>query len=137
MVHRHLEERNKLIVLREAILSEAIPFNQFWDENCKIIGATALICFYIGTALMLVATMIYMWAWYKYTYKNFAGAMIGLVTILISLVVSLSIAVYLRFLDPTIKDLSLPVIEPEPEVQRRPLSRRFPSRKTSKTFKTR
>lgn len=87
-------------------MSEAIPFHKFWDDNCKSIGSTALICFYIGTALMLIATMVYMWSWYIYTYKNYIGAMIGLVIILLSLIVTMAIAIYLRYLDPTIIDLS-------------------------------
>ena len=140
-MHGHLEERNKLIVLREGIMSEAIPFNQFWDENCKYIGSAALVCFYIGTALMLIATMIYMWAWYVYTYKNYVGAVIGLVTILLSLIVTMAIAIYLRYFDPTIIDLSkpIPVVESENSnsVGRKAL-RRFSNSKrtTSKSCKT-
>jgi len=118
-VHMHLEERNKLIVLREMILSEAIPFHKFFDENCKFIGSTALICFYIGTALMLIATMIYMWALYVYTYRNSIGASIGLVTILLSLIITLTIAIYLRFHDPTIVDLSKPINDPDFEIETR------------------
>lgn len=138
-MHGHLEERNKLIVLRETIMSEAIPFHKFWDENCKYIGSIALICFYIGTALMLIATMIYMWSWYIYTYKNFIGAMIGIVIILLSLIVTLAIAIYLRYLDPTIIDLSqsisdYPVVETTTET-RKPLQRFKRSKSKSSSSK--
>jgi len=139
-VHGHLEERNKLIVLRETIMSEAIPFHKFWDDNCKSIGSTALICFYIGAAFMLIATMIYMWSWYIYTYKNYIGAIIGLVIMLLSLIVTMTIAIYLRYFDPTIINLSQsisdhPVFETTTTETRKPLERYKRSKNKSSVSK--
>ena len=100
-VHKYLEEREKIndqtsVLVSADANSSRMSFEQFWRESCKFWADIAILFFYAGTANLLLAIMIYMWAEFFITYKSPVGAVIAVVFIGVSLVVGILLAIYLR-----------------------------------------
>ena len=100
-VHKYLEEREKIndqtsVLVSADANSSRMSFEQFWRESCKFWADIAILFFYAGTANLLLAIMIYMWAEFFITYKSPVGAVIAVVFIGVSLVVGIILAIYLR-----------------------------------------
>jgi hypothetical protein len=104
-VHAYLNRRSAINERREMLRFGAVSFEHFWNTSCKDSGSVALISFYVGTSMMLLATMVYFWNTYLLVYTCSAGAITAVVTIGVSLVVTLGFAVYLRFFDPSINNM--------------------------------
>jgi hypothetical protein len=104
-VHTYLHRRSAINERREVLRFGAISFEHFWNTSCKDSGFLALISFYIGTAMMLLATMVYFWNQYVHVYNCKIGAVAAVVTIGVSLVTCLGFAIYLRFFDPSINNM--------------------------------
>lgn len=104
-IHAYLHRRSAINERRELARFGAVSFENYWNKYCRDTGYMALVSFYIGTSLTLIATMVYMWSIYLHKYNSFAGAIVGVITIGISLVVCIGFAVYLRFFDPSINDM--------------------------------
>ena len=82
-----------------------MSFQKYWNENCRTLGNLSLIFFYLGTSLMLISTMIFMWAYFHKSYKSPAAALVSTIIILVSLIVCLFLAIYLRYYDNSVKKL--------------------------------
>eukprot|EP00596_Hydrurales_sp_CCMP1899_P002271 CAMPEP_0119041198 /NCGR_PEP_ID=MMETSP1177-20130426/11384_1 /TAXON_ID=2985 /ORGANISM="Ochromonas sp, Strain CCMP1899" /LENGTH=507 /DNA_ID=CAMNT_0007007049 /DNA_START=70 /DNA_END=1593 /DNA_ORIENTATION=- len=100
-VHSYLEEREKIndqtsVLVSADANSSRMSFEQFWRESCKFWADIAILFFYAGTANLLLAIMIYMWAEFFITYQSPVGAVIAVVFIGVSLVVGILLAIYLR-----------------------------------------
>jgi hypothetical protein len=104
-VHTYLHRRSAINERREMMRFGNISFEIFWNRSCKDTGSFALVSFYIGTSLMLLATMVYFWNTYVLIYTCLEGAVVAVVTIGASLFLCLGFAVYLRFFDPSINDM--------------------------------
>ena len=104
-VHAYLHRRSAMNERREVLRFGAISFEHFWNTSCRDSGFLALVSFYTGTSMMLLATMVYFWNTYLHVYKNFEGAVAAVVTIGASLVLCLGFAIYLRFFDPAISNM--------------------------------
>jgi hypothetical protein len=104
-VHTYLHRRSAINERREVLRFGAISFEHFWNTSCKDSGFLALISFYIGTAMMLLATMVFFWNQYVHVYNCKIGAIAAVVTIGVSLVTCLGFAIYLRFFDPSINNM--------------------------------
>jgi cation transport ATPase len=104
-VHAYLHRRSAINERRELLRFGAVSFEHFWNTSCRDTGFLALVSFYIGTSLMLLATMVFFWNKYLHVYHEKAGAMSAVVTIGVSLFVCLGFAVYLRFFDPSINHM--------------------------------
>lgn len=96
-IHAYLLRRNNINEKRESIRFGATTFEKFWHEECEFTGFIATICYYIGTALMLVSTMLYVWATYICIYDNLDGGIINLVTISSSLLFCIAFVIYIRY----------------------------------------
>lgn len=72
-------------------------FESYWNTHCHTMSHCTLLCFYLGTSLMLLATLVYECACFLYSYHSTVSMLVSLVTLGVSLVVCLGLAVYLRF----------------------------------------
>ena len=111
-VHKYLEEREKIndqtsVLVSADANSSRMSFEQFWRESCKFWADIAILFFYAGTANLLLAIMIYMWAEFFITYQSPVGAVIAVVFIGVSLVVGILLAIYLRQNDTYSKGIKL------------------------------
>lgn len=104
-VHAYLHRRSAINERREVLRFGAVSFEHFWNTSCRDTGFLALVSFYAGTSLMLLATMVFFWNKYTYVYHVQEGAVAAVVTIGVSLFVCLGFAVYLRFFDPSINHM--------------------------------
>lgn len=104
-VHAYLHHRSAINERREVLRFGAVSFEYFWNTSCRDTGFLALISFYIGTSMMLLATMVFFWNTFVHDYDCMEGAISSVVTIGVSLVVCLGFAIYLRFFDPTINHM--------------------------------
>lgn len=109
-VYKYLERRNRINERMELLAIDLnnefrVSFQKYWNDNCRILGNMSLLFFYIGTSLMLVSTMIFMWSYFTENYNSPVAAIISTVTILISLLICLAVAIYLRYFDQSIERL--------------------------------
>ena len=100
-VHEYLEEREKIndqasVLVSADANSSRMSFEQFWRQSCKVWGDIAILFFYAGTANLLLAIMIYMWAEFFLQYHNFIGAIISVCVVGISIVVGIALYLFLR-----------------------------------------
>lgn len=100
-VHKYLEEREKIndqtsVLVSADANSSRMSFEQFWRESCKVWGDIAILFFYAGTANLLLAIMIYMWAEFFLVYHNIIGAIIAVLVVGISIVVGIALYLFLR-----------------------------------------
>ena len=100
-VHKYLEEREKIndqtsVLVSADADSSRMSFEQFWRECCKLWGDIAILFFYAGTANLLLAIMIYMWAEFFINYQNLIGAIISVLVIGISIIVGIALYFFLR-----------------------------------------
>jgi hypothetical protein len=100
-VHSYLEQREKIndqtsVLVSADANSSRMSFEQFWRESCKLWGDIAILFFYAGTANLLLAIMIYMWAEFFLVYHNVIGAVISVTVIGISIVVGIALYMFLR-----------------------------------------
>jgi hypothetical protein len=71
-------------------------FEQFWTSSCGFWADAAISFFYIGTVSLLLAIMLWMWAFFLLNYESFAGALIAVIFIGVSLIVGLYLVVSIR-----------------------------------------
>ena len=72
-------------------------FSVFWDKHCEFVSSVALLCFYGGTALLLLDIALFVYAKFKFTYNNsMAGRITGLF-VFGALFVGLALLGYFRF----------------------------------------
>ena len=100
-VHSYLEQREKIndqtsVLVSADANSSRMSFEQFWRESCKVWGDIAILFFYAGTANLLLAIMIYMWAEFFLVYHNVIGAVISVTVVGISIVVGIALYLFLR-----------------------------------------
>ena len=104
-VHTYLHRRSAINERRELLRFGAVSFEHFWNKSCRDSGFLALVSFYIGTSLMLLATMVFLWNQYVHVYSCRNGAVVAVITIGMSLIICIGFAIYLRFFDPTINHM--------------------------------
>lgn len=110
-VFKYLDRRGKMNERMELLaidLNHAyrISFQRYWQKRCKTMGNSCLVCFYIGTTLLMITTMLYMYGSLTQNYHSLIAACVAIITIGISLIISLSIAIYLRHIDPSISEIT-------------------------------
>ena len=71
-------------------------FEQFWTSSCGFWADAAISFFYIGTVSLLLAIMLWMWAFFLLNYESFGGAVIAVIFIGVSLIVGLYLVVSIR-----------------------------------------
>ena len=64
-------------------------FEDFWSSSCGFWADAAISFFYLGTVTLLLAILIWMWSFFLLNYNSFAGAVIAVVLILLSLLAGL------------------------------------------------
>jgi len=64
-------------------------FAEYWVAHCKKLSTSALRMFYLGTALLLVAIAVFVYAKFRYVYTNSSAGLITASCIGISLVIGL------------------------------------------------
>jgi hypothetical protein len=104
-------DRRRTIAEQAERLATCDTFKTFWVQNCEPIGNTAILFFYLGTSLMLVATMAYMWSEFAYRYRSTTAAGIAVTVLGTSLAACLVLAMYMRYFDPVTTSLRHDVLE--------------------------
>lgn len=103
IVQSLLEDRAKVFnEKREMFGGEGANFEDYWNSYCKLYADTALLCFYLGAASMLLAMMIFMSAYFNLVYESTTASYISTSVLGCTLILCLSLAFYLRRLDPHI-----------------------------------
>jgi len=74
-------------------------FEDFWARVGEWHKNSGLFCFFVGTALMYVATALFMAQTYRIQYQSLAGVYVSFTVMMVSLGIGLILAFYLRFLD--------------------------------------
>lgn len=91
---RQREEINKktlaIILSKDAKWTEK-PFHEFWESYCRLWGQTATSFFYAGSANLLLAIMLWMWAEWLLEYNTIVGSIIAISLIGSSLAIGVSI----------------------------------------------
>ena len=73
-----------------------MSFEEFWSQSCKYWADLAITFFYIGTANLLLAIMIFMWAEFLLVYFSPEGAVVSVILIGLSLLAGILLATMLR-----------------------------------------
>lgn len=79
-------------------------FKEFWSKNCNTLAIIGEIFFYIGTGLCLMAMATFMWATFTITYSNFAGALVAVIPIGVSLILGFIFAYFFQM--PDVKEMT-------------------------------
>lgn len=101
-----LKERNRIVTDKEKRLVVDSSFESFWRTHCHTLADISLLCFYSGTAFMLVTTLIFTGEQFAFQYDNLSASLASVITIGASIVVSIILLLYLRKLDPHIAKLN-------------------------------
>lgn len=107
-VYKYLERRSRINERMELLAVDMnnqyrVSFQHYWNERCRMLANATLILFYTGTSLLLVTTMVYMFGYLMDNYNSQIAAIVAIVTIGSSLLISLALAVYLRYFDKSIE----------------------------------
>ena len=109
-LHTTLEQRNEII--KEYLTpggkrkgpgarpsASAGAFSKFWSQTCESKQRYAVWFFYLGTACMLVAMIIFCWILNLQTYLSLPAAALCVAILGVFLALSLWLAIFLRFYD--------------------------------------
>ena len=109
-LHTTLEQRNEII--KEYLTpggkrpgrgarssASAGAFSKFWSQTCESKQRYAVWFFYLGTACMLVAMIIFCWILNLQTYLSLSAAALCVAILGAFLAISLWLAIFLRFYD--------------------------------------
>jgi hypothetical protein len=120
IVEALLQQRNEIFDHRKRIFGEDCNFEDFWRNECKQFADISLLFFYLGTACMLVVTSIYTGTAFDLVYHSRDAAIVSVVMITMSIVISLWLTFYMRRLDPYIAQLNAQIdMEADDSLQRR------------------
>lgn len=113
-INRYLNHRSKLSErLEELVVEEEsaarMSFERYWTRYCKTMANLALVLFYMGTAFLLMATMVYIWVIFTVEFHVVAGASLSVATIGLSLIVALALAIYLRYFDASVVRMNVQI----------------------------
>ena len=75
-------------------------FEIFWSESCAFWANGAITFFYLGTISLLLAIVIWMWAFFLLNYGSLIGAIIAVLFIGLSLIVGLILWISIRLGEP-------------------------------------
>eukprot|EP01031_Cornospumella_fuschlensis_P025046 gene25046-30252_t len=108
IVHNLLEDRGRIFDEKKRMFGGegGNNFEDFWVAHCKVYADSALFCFYLGAASTLLAMMIFMSAYFNLIYGSPTASYISTSVLGCTLVLCLSLAFYLRILDPHIEILN-------------------------------
>jgi hypothetical protein len=96
LIRKYLEGRDKINDETANIFKTEVGFERYWEKYCETVAVWALLLFYGGTVLMLIAVMVYMYAYYVNTYENDVGAYVAVVFISTGLAGSLVVGYLLH-----------------------------------------
>ena len=73
-----------------------MSFERFWEQYCETMYDWAVKTFYLGTALMLFSTILWMWPFFFINYNSFWGGVFGIVPIIFSVPMGIYVYLYAR-----------------------------------------
>ena len=73
-----------------------MSFERFWEQYCETMYDWSVKTFYLGTALMLFSTILWMWPFFFINYNSFWGAIFGIVPIILSVPMGIYVYMYAR-----------------------------------------
>ena len=95
---KSLFEKNEIEDKQEA-QSTSDTFSDFWHFHCRRYGNYAILVFYAGSAFLVIATMICMWAYFSRKWFCDPAAWIAVAIMSTSLVICTMVVLYLRNFD--------------------------------------
>ena len=105
-VQKYLQQRQKIIdkaaymvFSEDGNSKDGESFSHFWRDSCGHYSNAAILFFYFGSALLFIATMVYMWARFDYVLSSPVAASISVCLITFSLITSFTLVLYLRYYD--------------------------------------
>lgn len=74
-----LDQRGKIIetLSREKSIQK-ISFDDYWNKTCSVYGQCALLSFYLGTACLLAAVAVYMYAIFYYDHNSSTSSWVSI-----------------------------------------------------------
>jgi hypothetical protein len=107
-VYSYLKKRSKINEKMELLAVDLhneyqVSFQHYWNKQCRSIANATLLLFYTGTCFLLMTTMIYMYGSLIENYHSHVAAIAAVTTIGSSLLLSLGLAIYLRYCDRSIE----------------------------------
>ena len=105
-VQKYLQQRQKIIdkaaymvFSEDGNSKDGESFSHFWRDSCGYYSNAAILFFYGGSALLFIATMVYMWARFDYVLSSHVAATVSVYLISFALLTSLILVLYLRYYD--------------------------------------
>lgn len=94
-----IDESAFMVTADDGSMVESKSFERFWRESCSFYGNAAIMFFYAGSAALFFANVTFMWSVNLYTYKSAASAQLCAIVILVSLLVSMVLLIYIRYIE--------------------------------------
>ena len=108
-----IDESAFMVTADDGSIVESKSFERFWRESCSFYGNAAILFFYAGSAALFFVNVTFMWAVNLYTYKSVASAKLCAIVILVSLLSSIVLLIYIRYVERISMDNSAAADEAE------------------------
>ena len=81
IIKKFLTRRDRINRNYSRLLFGDNTFDNYWNNYCNFHHQVGVLLFYFGTGLLLIALMIYNWAYFTYTYELASGGIVSAVII--------------------------------------------------------
>lgn len=88
-----------MVTADDGTMVESKSFEKFWRDSCSFYGNAAILSFYSGSAALFFANVTFMWTVNLYMYKSIRSAKVCVTVILISLISSIMLLIYMRYVE--------------------------------------
>ena len=101
-----IDDSAYMVTADDGSVAESKSFEKFWHDSCSFYGNAAILTFYAGSAALFFANVTFMWATNLYTYKSLRSAKVSVTVVLSSLIVSMVLLIYMRYIEKISMDNS-------------------------------
>lgn len=101
-----IDDSAYMVTADDGSVAESKSFEKFWHDSCSFYGNAAILTFYAGSAALFFANVTFMWATNLYTYKSLRSAKVSVAVVLSSLIVSMVLLIYMRYIEKISMDNS-------------------------------
>ena len=105
-----------MVTADDGTMVESKSFEKFWRDSCSFYGNAAILSFYSGSAALFFSNVTFMWTVNLYMYRSLTSAKVCVIVILISLITSIVLLIYMRYVEKISMDNN--VVEREAERER-------------------
>ena len=88
-----------MVTADDGSMVESKSFERFWQQSCSFYGNVAVLSFYAGSAALFFANVTFMWAVNLYKYQSLESAQLCAVVILGSLILTMVLLIYIRYIE--------------------------------------